>query len=228
MKSTEARVIEMLIRVRQFGLTHASSFPAASSGAELLSVVAGAIENMEGHSADQSQHTRAARQQTRQKAAARHALRETMEAISRTARAMTRSTPGVQEKFRLPEDAREQSLLATARSFAADAEPLKDEFVRRGMPTTFLDDLRAQIQIVEQSLDGRAQKSAARVLATAAVAEAAESGRRAVRELDAVVRNVFSNDHSALAEWESASRVERAPHRSRQDAPAPATSPAKA
>jgi len=228
MKTTEAHTLEMLLRVRQFGLTHASRFPADSSGTELLATVDEAITNMEEHSARQAQHKRAARQHTRQKLAARRALSELMEAITRTALSMSRSTPGVQDKFRLPEDEREQSLLAIARSFATEAESLKDSFIKHGMAPTFHDDLKARIRAVEQLIDGRAQQSAAFVAATVGVAETTETGRRAVRHLDPVVRNIFASDPATLAEWESASHVERPPRRARQEVPAPATAPAKA
>jgi hypothetical protein len=49
------------------------------------------------------------------------------------------------------------------------------------------------------------------VAATVAVSDAAERGHNAVRELDAIVRNIFRDDPAALAEWESASHVERPP-----------------
>ena len=47
MRIVEALTLEMFIRVRQFGLKHASRVPADSAGAELLNVLDGAIEKME-------------------------------------------------------------------------------------------------------------------------------------------------------------------------------------
>lgn len=228
MKNTESNTLEMLLRVRQFGLTHTASFPADTAGTELLTAVATAINDMQTHSATQAQHARAAKEKTTQKRAAADALRTAMAVITRTAQTMARSKPGLSDKFRQPSTARAQDLLATARAFATEAEPLKGEFIKRGMSPTFLEDLRSRIQAVEQSIDGRAQKSAGRVSATAGVAEAAENGRQAVRELDAVVRNIFADDASALAEWESASRVERAARHVRQTSPAPETAPQQA
>ncbi len=119
-----------------------------------------------------------------------------MSTLARTARTM----PGVQDKFRMPAGQSVQEVLTTARAFAAEAETLKDEFVRRGKPADFLEDFNARIEKVKQSLDGRAQKSAARISSRVAVAGAAQSARDAVREFDPIVRNVFADDPAALAE----------------------------
>jgi hypothetical protein len=218
----------MLFSVRQFGVTHADSFPAATAGAELLAAIAVAIADMQTHSATQAQHARAAKEKTTQKNAASDALREMMEAIARTARAIARKTPGIEDKFPLPSNKRAQDWLAAARAFVAEAEPLKDEFISRGMAPGFVEDFKSRIRAVEQSVDGRAQKSAARVSATVGVAEAAERGRQAVRDLGAVVLNLFEHDAAVRAEWESASHIERAAHRAEKEEPLAAPEPAKA
>jgi hypothetical protein len=213
MKNLEVRILEMLISVRQFGGAHADVFPAGSRGAELLAAVGAAIVDLESLSSTQTSHARAAKEKTAQKNAAVNALREEMEAVSRTARVMAQASPGLQDKFRMPRKAGAQTLLLTARAFETDAEPLKAEFMRRGLAANFFESFRSRIEAVELIIDGMAQKSAARVSATAAVAEAAERGRLAVRELDAVVQNTFRGDPARLAEWESVSHVERAPRR---------------
>lgn len=219
MNSLEARILEMLIRVRQFGLTHLSAFPNGSRGHELFEMIGGFIDFIESHSAAHAQHARAAKEKTTQKNTACDFLREGMALFVRTARAMTRIAPGVQDKFRMPSGQGVQELLATARAFEIEGELLKDELIRRGMPANFLEDFHARIEKVEQSVDGRAQKSAARVSSRVAVAEAVQNARESVRELDAVVYNVFANDASVLAEWESASHVERAPHHPEPESP---------
>lgn len=45
-------------------------------------------------------------------------------------------------------------------------------------------------------------------------------GRAAVRELDAIMRNVFREDEATLAEWESVSRVERPARHAGEEPPA--------
>lgn len=228
MKKSEVRILEMLVRVRQHGLSRVAAFPANSRGHELYFAIDTFIKNMERHSATQALHAHAIREKTAQKKVAYNALRKLMEAISRTARSMSRLTPGLEEKFRLPSNKDVHTWLATARAFVTEAEPLTDEFVGRGMPPDFIDDLKARILAVEQSHDGQAQRSAERVSSTAGVADATEQGFEAVRELGAIVRNIYADNDAELAAWESASHVERAPRRAEAKAPPAEPAPPKA
>lgn len=227
MQKSEIRILEMLVRVRQFILSRIAAFPANSRGNELYVAVDASIKSMERLGATQAMHGHAAREKTAQKRVADNALRTLMEAISRTARSMSQRFPGVEEKFRLPSKKDGQTWLAFGRGFATEAAPLADEFVSRGMAPDLIDDLKARILAVEQSLDGRAQRSAERIASTASLAEAAEQGLEAVRELDAIVRNVFADNEAELAAWESASHVERAPRRAGEEEPPEQPPPAE-
>ena len=228
MKKGEIRILQMLVQVRQYILSRIAAFPAGSRGHELHVAVDTSIKNIERLSAAQAMHAHAAREKTAQKKVAHEALRALLEAISRTARSMSREMPGMKEKFRLPSRKDGQMWLATARDFVVAAEPLADEFVRRGMAPDFVDDLKARIFAVGQAVDGRAQQSAERVASTANVGEAAEQGLNAVRDLDAIVRNVYADNPAELAAWESASHVERAPRRAEEEEEAPPAPPAPA
>lgn len=213
MNNLETRRLEMFLRVRQFGAAHAAAFPAGSRGAEVLALLNAVVTELEGHATAQASGASAAREGTAQKAAAREALREDLEAISRTARAMALTTPGLDDKFRLPRNGGTQAWLTAARSFALDAEPVKAEFTRRGLPADFLEDLASDIRALEEAINSRSQNAGARVAATVAIDDAIERGMTAVRELDAIVHNLFRDDDAALAEWTSASHTERQPRR---------------
>ena len=228
MTNLVARVLEMLIRVRQFGLIHAPHFPTGSRGRELFDLVNGFIETIEEQSATHEQHARAAKEKTTIKKAAVAGLRELMSSISRTARGMAPSTPGMENKFQMPGGSSVQKLLAAARSFLLEAEPLKAEFIRRGLPSNFVDDLRGRILSVAQAVDEQAQKSEARISASVSAVEAVRGARAAVRELGSIMRNVYAADAAPLAEWESASHVERAPRHAEEEAATPPAPPAPA
>jgi len=219
MKKSEIRILDMLRRVRQHGQQRAAAFPANSRGHELYAAVGTSVVNMERYSAEQAMHAHAYSEKSAQKNVADEALRDLMETVSRTARSMSRSFPGVAEKFRLPSKRDGETWLATARGFATDAVPFNDEFLRRGMPPDFVDDLKARILAVEQAADAQAQAWAARVTATAGLAGAAQQGVEAVRELAPVVRNIYADKEAELAAWDSASHVERAPRRAEEEAP---------
>ncbi|HEX8096384.1 MAG TPA: hypothetical protein VF507_00050, partial [Pyrinomonadaceae bacterium] len=91
--------------------------------------------------------------------------------------------------------------------------PLKDEFIRRGHPADFVEDLNADIAELEGAMNRKAEKANSRTAATAAIDEAIERGMDLVDELDAVVLNVFRGDPATLAGWASASHTQRAPRR---------------
>lgn len=156
--------------------------------------------------------------------AAREALRESMQAMSRTARVMGLDTPGLETKFRLPRSGSDPALLQTARAFAADAVPLRDKFLRHAMPASFIEDFKEDIADLERAVGQQNTGRGAHVSATASVESAAERGMNAVRRLDAVVRNMFRDDAATLAAWESARHVEsagRTRRRSNGSAPDP-------
>jgi hypothetical protein len=220
MKDTERRRLEMFIRVREFGTAHIAQFPPPSFAGEQFTILNNAINSLETHTSAQSSGRGTARESVSSKAAARDELMRDLEAISRTARAMAQTTPGLNDKFRIPHNRSDQEVLAAARAAASDALPLKAEFIRRGMPSDFLEDLQADIDEMEQAVMRKAQGTESHVTATAAIDREVERGMSAVRELDPVVRNSFASDPATLAAWFSASHVERSPKRQPQP-PAP-------
>jgi hypothetical protein len=217
MKKSEIRILDTLRRVRQHGQQRAVAFPANSRGHELYAVVGTSAGNMERFSAEQAAHAHAYSEKSAQKNVADEALHDLMRSMSRTARSMSRSFPGVAEKFGLPSNKHGETWLAFARGFSTEVLPLADEFIRRGMASDFVDGLKARILAVEQAAAGQAQAWAARVAATAGLAEAARQGLEAVRELDTIVRNIYGGNEAELAAWGSASRVERAPRHAEEE-----------
>jgi hypothetical protein len=223
MKDIERRRLEMFIRVREFGEAHAAQFPPTSFAGEQLSVLDAAINGLESHTQAQTSGRGAVRESVTSKSAARDEVMRDLEAISRTARSMAMTTPGLNDKFRIPHNQSNQTVLAVARAAGADALPLKAEFIRRGMPADFLEDLQADIEMMEQAIERKVQGAGSHVAATAAIDMEIERGMNAVRELDSVMYNTFRDDPVALAAWESASHVERPPKR----APSEPTPPTK-
>jgi hypothetical protein len=175
------------------------------------------IVNMERYSAEQAVHAHAYSEKSAQKNVADEGLHDLMRSINRTARSMSREFLGSKEKFRLPSNKDGETWLVTARGFSTEVVPLEEEFVRRGIAPDFVDDLKARIHAVEQAAEGQAQAWAARVVATAALAGAAQQGLEAVRELDVIVRNIYADNEAELAAWESANHVERAPRRAEEE-----------
>jgi hypothetical protein len=136
-----------------------------------------------------------------------------MAAISKTARAMESSRPGIAASFRLPNNEGDQALLNAARAFVEAATPLKNEFIQHEMPADFLEQLTNAIDAFESATNNQNVNKEKRVTATAAIEAVVERGTALVRELDAIVRNKFRTDAATIAGWASAKRTERPPRR---------------
>lgn len=213
MNDLERRRLEMFIRVREFGSAHTAQFPPTSFAGEQFAVVNSAIDALETHASAQTSGKSTAQQAATSKAVARDELMRDLEAISRTARAMGQNVPGLADKFRMPHNQSHQTVLTVARAALSDALPFKPEFIKRGMPANFLEDLQDDIDVMEEAIARKAQGAGSQVAATAAIDTEIERGMNAVRQLDPVMRNTFANDPATLAEWQSASHVERPPRR---------------
>jgi len=216
MNELENKRYQMLTRVREFGARHASDFPADAFGGQTFSEVGAVITELAGYATTQSVGRGSARERTVSKATARAALYEHLLAIHVTARALALDTPGLETKFRMPRSGTDQALITAGRAFAADAVPRAGEFQKHAMPANFVDELNADIAALEEAISGRARSRDSHVTATASLDATVDRGIKAVRRLNAMVRNKFRDDPAALAAWESASHVER---RSRTVAP---------
>jgi hypothetical protein len=219
------RCLDMFIRVREYAVVNPAHFPAESFAAEQLDTVNEVIAGLGQYTGAQAAGLSNVHEGTMSKAAAKAELVRDMQAVNRTARPMSRIYPGIMDKFRMPYNASDQALLAAARAFATNAEPLKAEFIKRGLPENFLEDLQADIAQLEAAIAHMAQSRDTHVEATATIDELIERGMNAVNELEPIMRNTLTNDQPKLAAWLSASHVASKRQSSKQKA-SPATPPA--
>lgn len=227
MDTLDTKRLEMFIRVHENGAQFAAALPEGSYGAGLFAQLGEIIEGLRSHAYEQSKGRSSVRESVGSKAAARDELFTRMEAISHTARVMAFTTPGLEEKFRMPRSITDQALLTLARTFGNDAFPLKAEFIKRGLHADFIAELDEAAVAFDAAINRKAQGRGKHVAATAAIDELVERGLRTVREMGALVRNTYAEDPPTLAAWESASHVERPTRRGRNKsdgspAPAPA------
>jgi hypothetical protein len=226
MRDAQRRTSEMVLRMRAFGQERTANFPAQSYGAQLFAELNDIAAELMQHAKTQTSKRSAARQGTTSKSAALAAIIEDVEAMSRTARAIAITNPGVAELFRLPRGSNAQVWLSTAHAFATDAVAYKDEFIKFGLPADFIEDLTADIAAYEAAETEQSHSTGAHVAATQAIDTVLERALTLKRQLDAVVRNTYRNDPAALAAWLSATHIERPPKR-RQKATKPTDAPAK-
>ncbi len=220
MNDNENRKHQSYLRARDFGAAHASDFAPTSLGKQQLTTLATIITEIVDFAASEVTGVGHEREGTTTRREAREALREDLEAFRRTARVMAADIPGLDDKFRIPRNTNDQHLLNAARAFAADAEPLAAQFIAHEMPADFLIKLNAHIAALETAISNQASGVGAHVSAGAGLDDAMDRADEVMRRLDAIMRNKYANTPAVLAEWLSASHIERAPsHRSKTSAP---------
>ena len=213
MTDDNTRCGETFLRVQQLGTDEAASYAGNTFIADLFNSLSTVITDLETHRGAQASGLTNAQQGTRSKEAARAELERGLNAVRRTARSMSIIIPGLEKKFPSVQHLKDQELLTAARMYATDAQPLKVEFIKRGLPAGFLDDLNEDIAAFGEALAQRTQGKEKHVNATATIDDLVERGMKIVRELDPIMRNLFENEPGKLAAWLSASHVERAPRR---------------
>ena len=227
MNDQEKRTLDTFRRVRDFDAAHAGLFALGSLARELFDAIAAVVDELEGHAAAESTGRSKAREGTAGRASAREAILEGLRILRRTARSMSYSTPGLEEKFPAPHKQDGQELLNTARSALAAALPLKAEFLRREVPESVLQDLEADIAAYQTALTGQNTGRDESLTAAASIDGAVGRGLDALRELDPIVRNKLRDNPALLAAWLGAKRTERATRRNNKHAPPTPQTPDK-
>jgi len=220
MTSLDDHRYTVLARVTDFGAAHRDRFPAHGRASRLFAAISKAVDQLGTHALAESAGERAARDGALSKAAAREALRQALEAIARTARAIDTKAPALGGKFRLPSVRNDHELTTAARLFGRDAAHLKAPFLAHGLPKTFIADLRAAVDAFERASQDRFVARARRGAARARIRTAIDSALFALNRLDTIVLNTFRDEPAFLADWTSAKRVTRARTR-RQRKPTP-------
>lgn len=223
MTEVQARKIEMLARVRDFGAGHAAAFTPGTQAGDLFAKVAAAVEKIAAQAAAQATSNGTVREGNANRRLARENLRGDLEAVSRTARTLSAVIANVDAKFRMPASSRDQALLDAARAFAADAVPFRAQFAALELGDEFFAKLEADIAAFDQALATQNRGREARITTTAAVSSEVTQAVRTVRQLDTIVRNRFTRDAVTLSAWAAASRVQRPGRGARAGAAAVAT-----
>jgi hypothetical protein len=212
------RRLYMLARVGAFGATNAKQFPPDTMGSRLFAIVQSCVENAAKHDTTQRLRRGEARRATALMVSARRALRQQLDAIRRTAKALALDAPAFDRRFPRPRGNGDGRLLMAGRLFAQRARKPSSDFIAHGLPPTFLADLAAAIERFEDAAHGRAAGRRARISAAAGLKSSLDAGFVAVQRLDAIVRNLLEHRPGAIASWRSARRERRTTRRARHQA----------
>ncbi|MFN0121650.1 MAG: hypothetical protein ACKV2V_14245 [Blastocatellia bacterium] len=210
MNSHELRQLQMLRRVRDFGLTRVTDFPGGSLSGSLFTSLSRTITRLESEADTQTTSHGDGMKETAVRTSARKALEQTLMALYRTARAMSFDNPGLDNKFRLPRKSDDASLLEFARVAAATATPLTSAFIEHEMPADFLATLTTQTTAFTEAINAGTTARTTRTVATDSISRVIAEGMQTIIRLDAIVRNKYAGDPASLQTWKTIRRIGRA------------------
>lgn len=207
MTDRNRRLYEMFLRVIEFLMANDTlkSIPVVAAALLVLQTEAPKIEAL---GAEKVSATGEAKDKTIHRGDLRDALEDAMRDISEMWKPMAKHYDNAVNKFQLPYGS-DRLLIATARSFAEEAEPFEAAFIARGMKANFIADLIAKTDAFAAAVTESENAKGERVGVNAGFKTPIELCKDAVEDIAPVVKMHFRADPIKLAEWLRASHVER-------------------
>lgn len=140
---------EMLGTVRDFGNAYKERFPKGDEGDRAFAVITAALADIDAFTRTKLMAKRVSNPSKR---AAKQVLNARIGSIARSARVMAKANPGADERFPAPTRRGDAAVLQIGRLFLQEAVPVKDAFIRCGLPATFLEDLQQAVTAFEQTI----------------------------------------------------------------------------
>lgn len=223
MNSPQARQLNRLRKVKDFGLSHIDIFPLGSYGGQLFAEISTLIEDIPKQAIAQTNNKNAKRQNQSSKTTLRKNLKANLEDMRRTARAIALDGVGNANQFVIPKSLTDESLLETARSFINNAIPLQNNFIQHAMPGDFINSLQNQVNDFEKHLSLINQTKEARMTASGTLNSLIKKSAEIFLKLDATVRNTLKHNDTLLNNWLTISRLETPPRKNNATKPMEAT-----
>ena len=185
-----------------------TSIPVVAASAVILQTETQKLDDL---GADKVSATGGAKDVTLHKGDLRDALKDAMQDVADMWRPMAKNYENAQNKFRMPYGNNDQLLIDTAGSFIEEAAPLEAAFIARGMPANFIADLTAKRTAFDEVVNESDAARLERVGVNAQFTEPVRKCRAAVEDVDPIVKMTYRTNPGKLAEWLSATHVERPP-----------------
>jgi hypothetical protein len=225
MNADDLRVAQSFRGIEAWSDSHAALIPPEAAGQ--VEVLRGVNQRLAQYAVDQEHQNRAGIGGTVTVTRLRHDLwQHHLVPVATMARSVITITPELAAALRVPRpDADVEKLLASANAIATIGDANKEVLVQHGLPTTFVDDLRAEIGALKVAIDDRRKAKSLRVGATKAIAAELKTGRLVVQRLDVAFTRVLREQPGLLAEWRNTKRVTVKPVVHQAAAPDVATTP---
>ena len=207
-----------------FGIENAADFPPTSIGGQQFALVHAAVPQAGTLGAAQVSGGEQKDSGVLAKVAGRFHLRQDLLAITDAVHSLVlMGTAELDGKFHMPRSGGDQALLNSARAFAADAVAFQAQFVSLGLSSDFITRLGTDISDFELAIKVKGTGKGAQAAATGGLEDTAHKAAIALHVLNTIVKNTYKNNPAKLAEWATASHVEKhTPAKRAKPAPAPA------
>jgi hypothetical protein len=226
MKQKITSLLATFKTVDAYGIKYAADYPPASVGGQQFALVHAAVPQTSTLGAAQVSGLEQKDSAVLDKVAGRLHLRQDLLGITDAVHSLVlMGTAGLDGKFHMPRSGGDQALLNSARAFATDAPAFSAPFLSLGLATDFIAHLDADIADFETAITAKGTGTGEQASATGGLEDTAQKAAVALHVLNTIVKNANKNDPAKLAEWATASHVEK--HTPVPRPPKPAATPAK-
>lgn len=210
MSDRTRNIFEMAKRVKYLGTQNPQLATEKPVTVALFEAFGTGITRLEQAGMDKVSSSGAGKSETRNKAARSREMRADLRRIKRTALILEKRMPEFQNSFILPEgDMSYEQMLVTTEAFLRDKVPYESGFDDYGLDKNFFDNLRENADGFDENAEKQANAKNKGVGTTAETGEITKDIIEARKELKTVLENHFRRDADKLAEWLSASHIER-------------------
>lgn len=212
MNDLERRITEMLWRVNNFGTVNVDAVKDNIKAVAAFAAVQTAVDQLEAKGILRSSAGDAKLSNSAQRRFRRLEYNETLKSIAKTAREIASENDDFVNKFILSRTNKSDlDKIETGRAFAVDLVPVKTLFTDFGHDEDFIEDLIAETDAFEATINDQDISNRDRIGANADIDDILKDALKAVRTLKIIIPNIFKGNPGKLADWASASHVEKAP-----------------
>ena len=210
MKHKIASLTATFKTVSAFGAKYAADFPATIMGGQQFALVTAAVPQTATLGAAQVSGTESAHTGVLAKVAGRFHLHNDLHGIADASHSLALlGTAGLEGKFLMPRSGGDQALLNAARAFQTDAPAFSAPLIGLGLDASFITNLGTDITNFEAAISAKGAGVGAQSGATGGLEDAAHKAAVALHVLKTIVPNIYKNNPAKLAEWATASHVEK-------------------
>ena len=220
MDELERVITECLQRTNNFGLENTAAVSINLKAKTAFEAIGNYVALLDENGALRSSANATKLTQTGFRRMKRSEVKSFLVSMSETARDIAKNDAAFVNKFRIQHhNVNDAVLLETARAFYADSEAVEAKFTDYGFEEDFRDDLDVLIDEFDAAINGQDSALRERVAANATIDELLDAALNGRRTLLVIVPNIFRNNPGKLADWASASHIEKLPKKKKAPPP---------